>query len=664
MTSVNEPSNRPGLPASALRALEAPATTTATPVLSQMDPRLQRLVARNRQGERKPASASSDVDEVAVIARVSDAEAWESLSEVRVGSRFDAGASDVIVTGRIPVSRIEYVRRQPFVKSLKAARPVTPALSRTVPEITADPASLPAGNRTAGGSKAIVGVVDFGCDFAHDNFREGDGRSRVLAIWNQSGAPTSESPFGFGRVHRKAQIDEALKNGDPYKALGYGPDASEVDGTHGTHVSDIAAGNGRGSGVPGVAPAAKMIFVDLASDDIPWDGPEAVGKSFGDSVHLLEAVRFIFDEAGTTPCVVNLSLGTNGGPHDGSTLVEQGFDRLLSQQSNRAIVLAASNSFADGIHASGMVPQGGTLDVPWLIPNNDGTSNEMELWYPGADRFTLEVIAPDGTSVAVVAPGQNRTLTFQNRVVMFLANRLNDPNNGDNMIGLFLEPELPAGRWIVRLRGDAVQNGRFHAWIERDDAGQSSFEPPLDNSHTLGSISCGRETIVVGSYDAHKTALPVSFFSSAGPTRDNRQKPEVCAPGHAVLAALSRSRTGVTRKSGTSMAAPAVTGAIALVLSEAAARGQKLTSADIRAIVRQSVRRHPAQQAGWDARCGDGRIGASAAVQAVMQLPAPVANIKVVVGKAPRRTKATERIPKVPPRQRPAVQARRPRSPR
>jgi hypothetical protein len=124
----------------------------------------------------------------------------------------------------------------------------------------------------------------------------------------------------------------------------------------------------------------------------------------------------------------------------------------------------------------------------------------MDVWYAGADRFTLEVIAPDGTSVATVPPGQNRTLTFQNRVVMFLANRLNDPNNGDNMIGLFLEPELPAGRWIVRLHGDAVHNGAFHAWIERDDFGQSSFEPPLDSSRTLGSISCGRETIVVGSY--------------------------------------------------------------------------------------------------------------------------------------------------------------------
>jgi subtilisin family serine protease len=632
-----------------------------------MDPRLQRLVARKRQGARKRASASTGVDEVAVVAKVTDADAWEALSEVRIGARIGKDTTDVIVTGRIPISRIEHVRRQPFVRSLKAARPVTPALSHTVSEIDAERTKLPTGHRADGGSKAIVGVVDFGCDFAHENLRDSSGKSRVLAIWNQMGAPGLGSPFGFGRVHRKAQIDEALGKPDPYKALGYGPDPNEVDGTHGTHVTDIAAGNGRGSGSPGVAPSSKIIFVELASNDVPWDGPDVVGKSFGDSVQLLEAVRFIFDEAGTTPCVVNLSLGTNGGPHDGSTLVEQGLDRLVSQQPNRAIVLAASNSFADGIHASGTVTRGGTFDLPWIIPNNDGTSNEMEIWYPASDRFTLEVVAPDGSSVAVVPPGQNATLTFQNRIVMFLANRLNDPNNGDNMMGLFLEPELPAGRWLVRLRGDVVTNGAFHAWIERDDFGQSSFVEPLDNSHTLGSISCGRETIVVGSYDAHKSALPLSFFSSAGPTRDNRQKPEICAPGHAVMAARSRSRNGVTQMSGTSMASPAAAGAVALMMSEAAARGQTLSNAKIREVLRQSARAHPLQTAGtWDPRTGLGRVGASAAVQAVMQIAVPIVDdIPVIVGRSTKRSKKMPaRMPRVTPPTRPTVHTRRPRSAR
>ena len=112
-------------------------------------------------------------------------------------------------------------------------------------------------------------------------------------------------------------------------------------------------------------------------------------------------------------------------------------------------------------------------------------------------------------------------------MILFAASRLNDPNNGDNMIGVFVSPAVPTGRWVLRLTSTTGRPVPFHAWIERDDGGQSTFEEPLDNTHTIGSISCGRNTIVVGSYDAHKVATPISWFSSAGPTRDGRKKPEV-----------------------------------------------------------------------------------------------------------------------------------------
>ncbi len=120
-------------------------------------------------------------------------------------------------------------------------------------------------------------------------------------------------------MHTRNAINAALGQPDPYSALGYGPppDNAFQQGTHGTHVMDIAAGNGHGSGVPGVAPNADIIFVEVAANDIPFSGPNAVGKSFGDSVQLLEAVKFIFEQAGDRACVINASLGTNGGPHDG-----------------------------------------------------------------------------------------------------------------------------------------------------------------------------------------------------------------------------------------------------------------------------------------------------------------------------------------------------------
>lgn len=578
-----------------------------------MDPRLQRLIALRQHGIQRMPSLTTMVDEVAVIAKVTDVAAWESLSEVHPGQVIGGTDADgtTVVTARLPVARLEFVRTQPFVVSLKAAQRVAPALAATTEEMSARPADLPAGNGAKGAKGVVIGIVDFGCDFVHRNFRASNGKTRLLKLWDQSGSGVGQPGFDYGRVYTPAEINRALSSSDPYRTLAYAPDPSRP--AHGTHVMDIAAGNGKGSGVPGVAPSADLVFVELAGSDVPWGGVEVVGKNFGDSVQLLEALAFIFETAGTAPCVVNLSLGTNGGPHDGSTLVEQGIDRLLDQRANRSVVIAASNSFADGIHAEGTVPRTGTLELGWKIMPGDRTDNELEIWYPGSEKLSVDIVAPNGQVLGSIPPGQSGTVSSGPRVIMFAANRLNDPNNGDNMIGVFLSPRASAGTWKFRLKSARRKAVPFHAWIERDDAGQSTFLEPFDSTHTIGSISCGHKTVVVGSYDAHKAARPISFFSSAGPTRDGREKPEVSAPGHDVLAAASRTGTHTTRMSGTSMAAPAVTGAIALLLATARAHNRTLSADEIRTAVIESARLTPPTTA-WDSRYGQGRLSAATLV--------------------------------------------------
>ncbi|WP_306910841.1 S8 family peptidase [Arthrobacter sp. B3I9] len=575
-----------------------------------MDVRLQRLVAWRQHGKSKPATAGTAADEVAVIAKVTDVEEFEAMPEVTPGVVLGGTADDgtVIVTARIPVARLQNVRSQGFVVSLKAAQHLSHQLEATVREIQARPDDLPQGN-SHGGQGVLVGIVDIGCDFAHQNFQAADGTTRIRKLWDQNARGSGEPDFAYGTVHSANAINVALTAGDPYRALGYGPDPSEP--AHGTHVMDIAAGNGRGTGVPGVAPESELLFVDVANSDVPWSGSQVVGSNFGDSVQLLEALAFIFREAGQVPCVVNISLGTNGGPHDGTTLVEQGIDRLLAQAPNRSVCIAASNSFADGIHAAGTVPADGFRDLAWIVAPGDGTQNEMELWYPGNCALRLELVSPQGQSIGILGPGESGTASQEGQVVLFAANRLSDPNNGDNTIGVFLSPAVSSGRWILRLTGTTGVPVPFHVWIERDDNGQSTFEEPLDNTHTVGSISCGHNTIVVGSYDAHKPARPLSWFSSAGPTRDGRQKPEVSAPGHNVLAAASRSTNGTTRMSGTSMASPAVTGCVALLLAEARARNRSLAIEEIRSIVMKAVRSDPPPAGlAWNDRYGGGRLSA------------------------------------------------------
>lgn len=591
---------------------------------AQMDPRLQFHVARSRSGYVKAASCSTTRNEIAVIARVTSDESWAGLSEVRepvvIG---DVNQDEFIVTGRVPISRVEKVREQEFIKSLKAAQTIYPTLNDTIVETQARPDLLPAGHKADGGKGTVVGIIDYGGDFAHENFLDSSHSTRITHLWYQDGISTHNSPFGYGREFTRQELNLALQQVNPYQAIGYDPADFEDPadpGSHGTHVMDIAAGNGRGSAVPGMAPNAELIFVNISHRKDPR-GTNVVGQSFGDSVRLLEALKYIFDRAGSLPCVVNISLGTNGGPHDGSTLVEQGIDSLITAQPNRAVTIAAANSFDDGIHAAGCVKTGQTFDLNWNLMDLR-SDIEMEIWYPADDLFTVELLDKDGTSLGVVAPGNNLPLSFNGQVVVFIANRLKDPNNNDNMIGIFLASGFPAGTYTVRLHGDQVTDGNFHAWIERDNRFQSQFAPPHDNTYTIGSISCSHKSIAVGSYDAHKNSHLISYFSSAGPTRDQRNKPEVSAPGHAVRAAQSCTRTGTRIMSGTSMAAPAVAGLISLMFAEAKARNMNLTVDEVRDTLIRTARKNPPAGTTWDDRYGYGRISASQAINAIMELDA------------------------------------------
>ena len=189
---------------------------------------------------------------------------------------------------------------------------------------------------------------------------------------------------------------------------------------------DIAAGNGLGSKLPGVAPEADLVFVEASAIELAGRVQEGVGQSLGESVPLLEAINFVFETAGDRPCVVNVSLGTYGGPHDGSSLVEQGMDAIVTRKPNRAVVVAAGNSQQHGIHSAGQVPATGDSDLIWRIPSQAG--GEFQLWYAGESRLWASLIGPDGTNIATVMPDENQTFTSGGKVGIFVSSRLKDPN--------------------------------------------------------------------------------------------------------------------------------------------------------------------------------------------------------------------------------------------
>jgi len=621
---------------------------------SRMDPKIRESGHRQAAGVIKPRTASTAPNETAVIARVTDVVLFRKIEGVSFGIAIPPNPDDTdkstIVTARVPRELVEAVRAEPCVISLKESVRLRPQIADTLDDIglsVSQQALARADAPGRNGQGVIIGIVDFGLDFRHKNFRrqtgERRGQTRIIKLWNQAGdqfplpalgakdASSSTAAVPYGVEYDEEMINQALADDDltdpyselPYQRLGYAPtpDTPAQIGAHGTYVADVAAGNGWGTGVAGLAPEAGIIFVDVSS----MPGGQHQGDAFGDCAQMIEAVDYIFKAAGGRPCVINISLATNDGPHDGLTPVELAIDRLVAAAPNRAVVVAAGNSYEDRLHAKGAIADGQYVDLKWRTIPGDPTSNVMEIWYSGDDRFTVELRDPDHHPLCKVETDSQEQVSI-NDAIAYVNNRLHDPNNRDNVIYISLDPGLPAGEWTIRLHGDLVQQGEFDAWIERDDSGQSHFvETPdlaykVDRTSTIGSLAGGRKTITVGCYDARNRRSPLFAGSAAGPTRDHRQKPEISAPGKMILAAYSRTLILRHRVSGTSVAAPVVTGTIALMMSEAKRWGLDLTCDEIRKILIRTARRKPPKGSAWDPRYGHGRVSAKAAVDAVREM--------------------------------------------
>jgi subtilisin family serine protease len=491
----------------------------------------------------------------------------------------------------------------------------------------------------------LIGIIDVGgFDFSHPDFLDAQGKTRFVRIWDQ-GAPRRSllgkppRPFGYGAELTRERMDQALDWSRTH-AIGASDllrQTVQQPGAHATHVASIAAGN------RGVCPDAVIAGVLIALSEQERDRH----ATLYDSTRLAHAVDYLFSLGEQlyrrpVPTVINISLGTNGHAHDGTSGISQWIDRALMTP-GRCVCVAAGNAgqeapqfagdlgFLTGrIHASGHVAARGLeTNLEWQVVGNgiaDVSENEMEIWYEAGDEFEVRLRSPSGVWIGPVAPGtyvENQRLESETFVSVY--NERYNPANGANRMSIFLSPRLKdsvvgieAGTWIVRLRGIEVRNGRYDAWIERDDPrplgrigevdawrfpSYFSSRSNVDQS-SVSSLACGHRVISVG--NCEEAAERIHRSSSQGPTRDGRYKPEIAAPGSDIVAARgfsSPDRQWVAM-TGTSMASPYVAGVAAQML----AREPRLTATQIAGIMRRTAHPLPGSDYRWQDAAGFGRI--------------------------------------------------------
>jgi subtilisin family serine protease len=520
-----------------------------------------------------------------------------------------------IAAGSIAASDLDALQRVPNVTFVESSRPLRGELDKSIPEIGADKVwNHSAGNK---GANVIVGIIDSGIDYQHPAFRSKNS-SRILAIWDQKLVPdaslSESSPAGFdyGVEFDQSQIDAALQSGTEIRH------ADAADG-HGTHVAGIAAGNGQTANVyVGVAPEAGILVV--ATNLV---------TNLGDSANTLDAINYLFDKASMLkrPIVVNLSQGDNLGPHDGTSLLEQGIDSLLGKP-GRAIVKSAGNNGAEKIHARFTVGAHAVYRLPFDVPKADTTPDSIDIWYSGQAHLQVRLLLPNGTASAKIVPPSSVPVmvTLPNGNGAFIVSSLTNPFNQDHQIYIQLWPNtfpsIQPGQWqieLTELRGFSTD---VNAWIEAGSPIPSFSGPDVTREGTITVPGTAQKIITVGAYTT-KAPLAVGDmpdFSSWGPCRRGLPRPDLTAPGQQIESAgLTGSGSAYVVQEGTSTAAPHVTGAIALILAEDASLTQTQIKNHLVATARRDTFTGTPPKSGW----GAGKLDVDAACRAVRAAKTP-----------------------------------------
>lgn len=433
----------------------------------------------------------------------------------------------------VAISQISGVRHITAAHSIKKMANVsTGPIGVNLPNL-----SFPRDQHT--GKNVIVGIIDSGIDIGHPDFFDSTNNTRIAGIWDHTldaadvgNAATAPNGFSYGTAWTQSQIQG-----------GYATCLSRDYDGHGTHVAGTAAGSGLAGGVDGnytgVAPEATLYIVKFDFEN---------EKNRNTETAILDGINWIFQQAqaANMPAVINMSLGSDYGPHDGTTAEERGIDDLTGP--NNIVVVAAGNAgrvyegagfdtFGAPIHGSGNTST--TNDIvlemaPDYTPTEEIDYVFWDIWYPGADKMRVQITTPSGEKYPRSFRGPNRNTWRTNGTnggfstpdgTIYVANTSAtnagwNTTNGDNNLYIEISDssgiEPTKGQWIIELIPE-TGSGNYQAWHGTSDSlkktylwynsgttthswGDTSNAWLSNNTMTIGKPASASSVISVGAY--------------------------------------------------------------------------------------------------------------------------------------------------------------------
>ena len=470
------------------------------------------------------------------------------------------------------------------------------------------------------GQGVAVAVIDSGIDYTLPHFRNADGSTRILALWDQGQSTSSQYPppegFSQGRLYTEEDINAVLQSAndrtEEEQEIGIGVPArlSEDTSGHGTAVAGIAASSPV-ENYQGVAPESSLVVVKLANTD---------RESFPRTTELMRALTFVtrFTAERRLPVAINLSFGNSYGSHNGGSILERFIDNI-SEIGRNVICIGTGNEGASGGHFAATVRPGQPLNVEFAVASYEAALN-LQIWKNYIDRYRIIITAPSGASLIIQEEllGQTEAVLESTRLLVYVGEP--QPYTTNQEIYVDFLPQrtyVDSGVWTVTLEPLELKNGYIYMYLPSEAARSAgtrfvSSTPEV----TLTIPSTATRAIAVGAYNSVYNAY-ADFsgrgYAAQGVGLAEREigsvRPTLVAPGVSLQAVTP----GGTYQyvSGTSFATPVVAGSAALLMEWGIVREQDIFmyGEKVKASLIRGARRFPTpsqwpnEMYGWGALC-------------------------------------------------------------